>query len=60
MFFIGVSILTEDWRYVIWSFMVSMLAGVPSMINTWRVQKKQIVENRILNRGTKKKEGTPR
>jgi len=39
LFFIGVSVLTGDWRYAGWSFMISMLAGVPSMINTWRAQK---------------------
>jgi hypothetical protein len=40
LFFIGVSVLTGDWRYAAWSFMISMLAGLPSMINTWRAQKK--------------------
>lgn len=40
VFFIGVSIFTGEWLFVMWSFMVSMLAGVPSMINTWRAQKK--------------------
>ncbi len=40
VFFIGVSIFTGEWRYAMWSFMVSMLAGVPSMITTWRAQKK--------------------
>lgn len=38
--FIGVSIFTGDWRYLMWSFMVSMAAGVPSMINTRKAQKK--------------------
>jgi hypothetical protein len=38
--FIGVALYTGDWRYVMWSFMVSMLAGVPSMINTRRAQQK--------------------
>ncbi|NGP46701.1 hypothetical protein G4V62_17760 [Bacillaceae bacterium SIJ1] len=41
VFFIGVSIFTGDWRYVMWSFMVSMIAGVPSIFNTWRLQKKR-------------------
>ncbi|MGF3104755.1 hypothetical protein [Rossellomorea sp. DUT-2] len=40
IFFIGVATFTEDWRYVMWSFMVSMAAGVPSMIRTWLAQKK--------------------
>jgi hypothetical protein len=39
-FFICVSLFTGDWRYVMWSFMVSMAAGVPSMIRTWLTQKK--------------------
>ncbi|WP_341357624.1 hypothetical protein [Rossellomorea sp. y25] len=40
MFFIGVSLFTGDWRYVMWSFMVSMAVGVPSMIRTRHEQKK--------------------
>ena len=40
VFFIGVSIFTGEWRYVMWSFIVSMSAGIPKMINTWRTQKK--------------------
>lgn len=40
VFFIGVSLFTGDWRYVMWSFIVSMMAGVPSMILTWQEQKK--------------------
>jgi len=39
VYFIGVSIYTGDWRYVMWSFMVSMIAGVPSMIRTVQKQK---------------------
>ncbi|UOQ42923.1 hypothetical protein MUN89_13260 [Halobacillus salinarum] len=39
LFFIGVSIFTGDWRYVMWSFMVSMAVGIPSMIHTRRAQK---------------------
>ncbi|WP_456273689.1 hypothetical protein [Bacillus sp. AK031] len=39
-FFIGVALYTGDWRYVMWSFMVSMMAGVPSMIHTGREQRK--------------------
>lgn len=41
VYFLGVSIFTGDWRYVMWSFMISMLVGVPSIINTWRSQKKR-------------------
>lgn len=40
VFFIVVSVITGDWRFVMWSFMVSMLAGVPSMIRTFQSQKK--------------------
>ena len=40
VFFLGVSIFTGEWRYVMWSFMVSLLAGVPSLINTWQAQKR--------------------
>ncbi|MGD6846619.1 hypothetical protein [Rossellomorea aquimaris] len=39
-FFICVALFTGDWRYVMWSFMVSMAAGVPSMIRSWLAQKK--------------------
>ncbi|MCA0987405.1 hypothetical protein [Guptibacillus algicola] len=39
-FFIVVASITGEWRYVMWSFLVSMMAGVPSMIFTWRAQKK--------------------
>ncbi len=39
VFFIGVSLLNEDWRYVMWSFMVSMIVGVPSIIRTYKSQK---------------------
>lgn len=37
--FIGMSVYTENWRFAMWSFMVSMVVGVPSIINTWRSQK---------------------
>ena len=40
VFFIGVSMFTGNWRFAMWSFMVSMLAGVPSMIQTFQAQKK--------------------
>lgn len=39
VYFIGVSIFTGEWRYIMWSFMVSMIIGVPSMINTIKRQK---------------------
>jgi len=38
--FVGVAIFTTNWLFVMWSFMVTMIVGVPSMINTWRAQKK--------------------
>ncbi|GMK37518.1 hypothetical protein PCCS19_05720 [Paenibacillus sp. CCS19] len=37
--FVGVSIVTGEWRYGMWSFMVSMLAGVPSLILTLQARK---------------------
>ncbi|WP_377890214.1 hypothetical protein [Alkalihalobacillus sp. R86527] len=40
VFFVGVATFTGEWRYVMWSFLVSMMAGVPSMIITWRAQKR--------------------
>lgn len=40
VFFLGVSIFTGEWRYVMWSFMVSLLAGIPSLVNTWQAQKR--------------------
>lgn len=40
VFFIIVALITGEWRYVMWSFIVSMSAGVPSMIFTWRAHKK--------------------
>jgi hypothetical protein len=39
VFFIGISIYTGNWRFAMWSFMVSMAVGVPSMINTSKAQK---------------------
>lgn len=41
LFFIGVAYVTGEWRYVMWSFMVSMMVGVPSIINTWRYHKRE-------------------
>ncbi|MFC0189424.1 hypothetical protein ACFFJY_14060 [Fictibacillus aquaticus] len=39
LFFIGVAIYTGEWRYVMWSFIVSMAAGVPSIIHVWKAKK---------------------
>ncbi|MBY0122274.1 hypothetical protein [Bacillus sp. S/N-304-OC-R1] len=38
--FLGISIFTGNWLFVMWSFMVSLLIGIPSMMNTWKAQKK--------------------
>ena len=46
LFFIGVSLWTGDWRFLMWSFMVSMMVGIPSYINTSNAQKK--VNSKIL------------
>lgn len=40
VFFIGVFLFTGEWRYLMWSFIVSMSAGIPSMIHTRRAQQK--------------------
>ncbi|MCM3572209.1 hypothetical protein M3172_03335 [Mesobacillus subterraneus] len=45
VFFLGVSVFTGEWRYVMWSFMVSLLAGVPSLVNTWQAQKRHKLTN---------------
>ncbi|MED2737481.1 hypothetical protein [Bacillus toyonensis] len=37
--FTVVAYFTGNWRFVMWSFMVSILVGVPSMINTRKAQK---------------------
>ncbi|ELK46536.1 UNVERIFIED_CONTAM: hypothetical protein N8J90_11970 [Halobacillus marinus] len=39
LFFLIVSLLTGNWMYAMWSFVVSMAAGVPSMIRTWQRSK---------------------
>ncbi|MGP4074713.1 hypothetical protein [Halobacillus sp. K22] len=39
IFFLGVSLFTGEWRYIMWSLLVSMVAGVPSMIWTSFAQK---------------------
>ncbi|WP_221565370.1 hypothetical protein [Alkalihalobacillus sp. TS-13] len=40
VFFIGVAFFTGEWRYILWSFIASMMAGVPCMMLTWKSQKK--------------------
>ena len=40
LIFTIISLITDDWRYLMWSFMAAMMAGVPSMIHTWQAQKK--------------------
>ncbi|WP_336769964.1 hypothetical protein [Bacillus bombysepticus] len=37
--FLGVSLLTGNWRFVMWSCMVSMIVGIPSIISTHKIQK---------------------
>ena len=39
-FFIVVAFFTGEWGYVMWSFVVSMSAGLPSLIYTWQAQKR--------------------
>ncbi|MFP3888466.1 hypothetical protein HPB58_15720 [Priestia filamentosa] len=34
LYFIGVSAFTEEWSYAMWSAVVSMVIGVPSMLRT--------------------------
>jgi hypothetical protein len=41
LFFICVAIYTSQWMYVMWSFMVSMSVGIPSLIRTWQAHKKR-------------------
>ncbi|WP_462405249.1 hypothetical protein [Gracilibacillus sp. Marseille-QA3620] len=40
LIFMGISLYTGDWRYIMWSFIAGMMAGVPGLINTWQAQKK--------------------
>ncbi len=40
IFFILVALYTGEWRYVMWSFIVSMAAGIPCTILVWQAQKK--------------------
>ena len=46
MIFMSISIITNDWRYLMWSFIAAMMAGVPSMIHTWQAQKKANQEHK--------------
>ncbi|MBN9654011.1 hypothetical protein J0K78_07025 [Halobacillus sp. GSS1] len=39
-FFVVVALITGDWRYVMWSLLVSLSVGVPNMIRTWKSQQK--------------------
>ncbi|AEN89721.1 hypothetical protein BMWSH_2839 [Priestia megaterium WSH-002] len=32
----GVALLTGDWRYMMWSFMISIIVGMPSIIGTYK------------------------
>lgn len=41
LYFIGVSAFTGEWGYAMWSAMVSMVIGVPSMLRTWKQHKMQ-------------------
>ncbi|WP_226673818.1 hypothetical protein [Rossellomorea aquimaris] len=41
LFFICVALYTGESMYVMWSFMVSMSAGVPSVIRTWQAHKRR-------------------
>ncbi|WP_407272148.1 hypothetical protein [Radiobacillus sp. PE A8.2] len=47
IFFLGVSIFTGEWRFLMWSLLASMSAGVPSMIRSWQAQKEE--DNRRLD-----------
>ncbi|WP_455675544.1 hypothetical protein [Pradoshia sp.] len=38
--FAVISSMTADWRYMMWSLIVAMTAGVSSIINTWQAQKR--------------------
>lgn len=40
MIFMSIAIIANDWRYLMWSFIAAMMAGVPCMIHTWQTQKK--------------------
>lgn len=35
-FFMGVALFTGDWRYMMWSFMISIIVGIPSIIGTYK------------------------
>ncbi len=36
VFFMGVALFTGDWRYMMWSFMISIIVGIPSIIGTYK------------------------
>ncbi len=36
IFFMEVALLTGDWRYMMWSFMISIIVGMPSIIGTYK------------------------
>ncbi|TMU85049.1 hypothetical protein FGG79_14245 [Bacillus sp. BHET2] len=44
LLFIGVALFTGEWMYIMWSWVVSMSVGVPSMIRTWQAQKKANIQ----------------
>ena len=46
MIFMSISIVTNDWRYLMWSFVAAMMVGVSSMIHTWQAQKKANQEHK--------------
>ena len=46
MIFTIISIITGEWRYLMWSFMAAMIAGVPSIIHTWQAQKKADMQDK--------------
>ncbi|WP_377887567.1 hypothetical protein [Alkalihalobacillus sp. R86527] len=41
IFFIILAFVTNEWSYVMWSFMVSMMAGLPLLIISLRAKKKE-------------------
>ncbi|KWU63903.1 hypothetical protein [Priestia megaterium] len=36
VFFMGVALFTGDWRYMMWSFTISIIVGIPSIIGTYK------------------------
>ncbi|YCA45411.1 hypothetical protein M1E11_09585 [Bacillus sp. JZ8] len=39
LYFIGGSAFTGEWGYAMWSAMVSMVIGVPSVLEPWKQHK---------------------